>query len=43
MASSQSTHDNAATDINHVLESLGSLIGELDAIETDKVGESFQL
>ena len=37
MASSESSHSNAVMDISHVLESLGSLIGELDAIEIDKV------
>lgn len=38
MASSQSTSSITVTDISHVLESLGSLIGELDAIEVEKVG-----
>ena len=43
MASSQSSHSNSVTDISHVLESLGSLIGELDAIEIDTVGQSSSL
>ena len=43
MDSSEGSQSNTVTDISHVLESLGSLIGELDAIEVDKVRESCQL
>lgn len=37
MASSQSSHRNDVTDISHVLENLGSLIGELNSLEVNKV------
>lgn len=37
MASSKCTHSNSSSDISHVLDSLGSLIGELNAINIDKV------
>ena len=37
MASSQSSHSNDVTDISHVLENLGSLIGELNSLEVSRV------
>lgn len=37
MASSQSSHSNDVTDISHVLENLGGLIGELNSSEVNKV------
>ena len=37
MALSQSSHSNDVTDISHVLENLGSLIGELNSLEVNKV------
>ena len=37
MASSQSSRSNDVTDISHVLENLGSLIGELNSLEVNKV------
>lgn len=37
MASSQSSHSNDVTDISHVLENLGSLIGELNSLEVNRV------
>ena len=43
MASSQSIHSNSVADISYVLESLGSLIGELDAIDIDTVGQCSSL
>ena len=36
-ASSEDSHSNSISDINDVLHSLGSLIGELDALTVDKV------
>ena len=37
MASSQTSHSNDMTDISHVLENLGSLIGELNSLEVSRV------
>ena len=39
MASSKCTLSNSSSDISHVLDSLGSLIGELNAINVDKVSK----
>lgn len=36
-ASSEDSHSNSISDINDVLHSLGSLIGELDALTVDKI------
>ena len=36
-ASSEDSHSNSVSDITDVLHTLGSLIGELDALTVDKV------